>query len=792
MDLLLCWLIAPAIMLAVTVGLSLLIERLAGFSVPWGLRPALGIAAVIVIAQFGTTSSVTAKLTMPAIVLCAVLGLVLGRRLAAPRPGRAELVVGALVFGLFATPFLVAGEATWSGYLKLDDAATWMAITEHSFEHGRGIGSLLPSTHEIVLSQYLGKGYPIGGFVPAEALSFFSGEDIAFTLQPAMAFTAAALGLVLFQLVRRALRSDPAAALIAILASLSAILLGYYLWGANKELAAAGLIALGPALAGPAMRGGWPLRAYVAFGVTIGALFAILGPGAIVWVLPTLIPVLFALARDRGRELAVELGGRVGMLTLALAIPVLVTPEGLFNPLDPVLTESSEVSNLNGALNPLQAAGLWPAIDFRDQPHAEPLVLVLAAACLLVAVFAIVACARLPDREGVPFAAYAGGGAVGAGVIVALGSPWVDGKAFATISPALLAAALTGLILLARRRGLRVPALAAAGVVAAVVAWSAFLAYQGAWLAPRAQYAELDQIGERFAGQGPALDTDASFYGVRHFLSDLDPESTTDFRPRTIVLFDDSLLGSNSGFLDIDEIRRDQLRPYNLLVLPRSPATSRPTGAFELAYLGDYYEVWRRTADPPQPTDTLVLGGHFDAGATPECGRVQRLARAAGPGGELVAARVTDPITVQLASGRKPASWTSPTDYAIDANGSGTLTVGVDTAADTYDVLLGGDIYGRAEVGIDGREVGSERGGLYATGDYKRIGAIELDAGPHELELDYEGASLHPGSAEPAHPIGPLLLAPAAAGDLGTLTLPSADYRRLCDSRWDWIEAYEG
>ena len=81
MDLILCWLIAPVGLLVVAVGLSLLVERMTGFTLPWTIRPAMGLAAMIVAAQFGTATATTAKLTLPAILILAVVGLVLGRNL---------------------------------------------------------------------------------------------------------------------------------------------------------------------------------------------------------------------------------------------------------------------------------------------------------------------------------------------------------------------------------------------------------------------------------------------------------------------------------------------------------------------------------------------------------------------------------------------------------------------------------------------------------------------------------------------------------------------------------------
>ena len=141
MDLILCWFIAPIGLLATAVGLSFWVERLTGLALPWAVRPAMGVAAMIVIAQFGTATEATAKLTLPAILIAALIGLILFRRMATPRPGAAEVWVAVTVFFLLSLPFLVAGEATWAGYIKLDDNATWLAIRSHVFEHGRGLGT---------------------------------------------------------------------------------------------------------------------------------------------------------------------------------------------------------------------------------------------------------------------------------------------------------------------------------------------------------------------------------------------------------------------------------------------------------------------------------------------------------------------------------------------------------------------------------------------------------------------------------------------------------------------------
>ena len=45
--------------------------------------------------------------------------------------------VGAVVFLAYGAPVLLSGEATFAGYIKLDDTATWAALTDRAVSHGR-------------------------------------------------------------------------------------------------------------------------------------------------------------------------------------------------------------------------------------------------------------------------------------------------------------------------------------------------------------------------------------------------------------------------------------------------------------------------------------------------------------------------------------------------------------------------------------------------------------------------------------------------------------------------------
>lgn len=789
MDLFWCWLVAPVGLLAATVGLSLLIERLADFEVPWTARPALGLATAIVIAQFGTGSDATAELTLPAILILAAFGLVAGARSLGGRPGGIEIGVGAVVFALFAAPF-VLGEPSWAGYIKLDDTATWMGLTDHAFEYGRGVGELPPSTYSSMVDAYLGGGYPIGAFVPAAIMGFASGQDVAFTMQPSMAFGAAAMALLVFELSRRLLRSRYRAGAIAVLSSAAALFVGYSLWGGVKEIITAALLGLPPVLVAIAVDRGWPRSLWVPLGVALAGVIAVLGPGGAAWLAPILLPLLVLAFRAVGGPRCWRLVWPTALFTGILVLPVLIAPDGIFNPVQSVLTEETELGNLHGPLNLMEIAGIWPAIDFRIDPHLKPLTIFVAAACLLVALATLIACLRLKDGKGLPFAAFAGGGALGAAAIMMVGSPWVDGKAMATVSPALLAATLLGLALLAERTPFRIEAGVFAAVVAGFVVWGGFLAYQGAWLAPRAQAEELERIGEDFAGQGPALSTEVSIYGPRHFLRKLDAEGASDLRYRPIALT--SGASAPGQYVDLDDIALGQLDPYGLLVIRRSPAASRPSVGWALAQTTDHYEVWRRVAAPGVLVDRMPLGNADDAGGVPDCGDLGQLADAAGSEGTLYAARVSEPITVDFSGSVLPTGWELSSPNTLVADGDGSVTSTAELSGGDYEIWLGGVIFGGVELFIDREEVDSERGVLNNAGASESLGTRTLDAGTHEFELGYSGPGLAPGSAEPSYQLGPLTLEPVSAPDLGFETVPASEFETLCDQRWDWIEAYTG
>ena len=135
MDLLGSWVAFPALLTALAVGCGALIEAAARLRLPLALLPALGFAGIVVIGQFLTLADATAELTTPVVVAAGGGGLALLALRRRPRSGWWAVAAAAAVFAVYAAPIVLSGEATFAGYIRLDDTATWMALTDRVMEH---------------------------------------------------------------------------------------------------------------------------------------------------------------------------------------------------------------------------------------------------------------------------------------------------------------------------------------------------------------------------------------------------------------------------------------------------------------------------------------------------------------------------------------------------------------------------------------------------------------------------------------------------------------------------------
>ncbi len=723
---------------------------------PWALVAPIGFCVVVVVGGFSTAVPALAEFTTPVVVLLALGGLALGKPWRAGWPSAWLIGALAVVFAVYAAPIVLSGSATFAGYIKLDDTATWLALTDRVMEAGRSLDGLPPSSYEATLAFNLADGYPIGAFIPLGVGQTLVGLDAAWLVQPYMALLAVLLALALWDLSGRLMSSGRARALVIVLAAQPALLYGYYLWGGIKELAAAALIALVACLAFRVARpDGFPLL--VPLALAVAALVGCLSLAGAVWVGPLLLGALVAaLGESSVRRTAIRAATLLALVALMIA-PVLLGGS-LLPPTSSPLDDPDARGNLIEALSPLQALGVWPAGDFRVDPDAKSITI---AICAFV-VAAAIGCAVIAlHKRRWDLTAYLVGVPLAAVAIALVGSPWVQGKAFAIVSPVLLFAALLGCAWAWSERRLIVGA-GVAVLLGAGVVWSNALAYSEVNLAPREQLIELEEIGEMLAGEGPVLMTEYQPYGVRHFLRDAEPEGASELRRRLVPLADGSSLAKGL-WADTDDFLANAFEPYEALVLRRSPEQSRPPGQFSLAWSGAFYEVWTRAPETPVAVARLALGDGKAPTGEPSCSEVRDLARRV-KGGTLVAAESEAPVFLQG------------------------LAKEVELDGGSQSIWLEGSFSGEARVLIDGERVSSAPHALNNEGLYAELAVEDLTAGTHEVRVEVSEGDLAPGTGASSD-YGSVAIGPGPNARSQLVKVKASAGRELCNLAWDWIEA---
>lgn len=761
MSLFAAWIAYPLVLALLCAGLGLLVDLLSGRRLPGALVLPVGFAAAIVVGTFTTTADATAGLTVPALFLLAILGAGFSLPWRFGRPDRWPLAVALGVFAVFAAPVVLSGSPTFTGFIKLDDTATWFALTDRVMEHGHGIAGLAPSSYQATLDFNLAGGYPVGTFVPFGAVQKLLGGDLAWVFQPYVAFLAAMLALPLWQMLGGLIASPRLRAFAAFLAAQPALLFGYSLWGGVKEVGAAAGVALVAALAPAVVREGARPRDAVPLAIACAALAAQLSIAGLAWVGPALLALAAIAVQRFGWSGALGIALPFAALLAVLAIPAVA--HGVMPPSAEPFTDPNSYGNLLAPLQAVQVLGIWPAGDFRVHPDLTVLTAVLVALAIVAAAFGFWLAWR---RRSIALLLYATS-LLTCTALVLVGSPWNGGKALATASPVVLSLAIAGaasVLRIDRVTGAILLVAVAGGVIGSNV-----LAYGGASLAPYGQLRELEQVGERFAGDSPALMTEYNPYGARHFLRELDGEGASELRVREIPLAGGGTVEKGQP-VDTDELATAGLFEFRTLVLRRSPLRSRPPLPYRRAWTGRYYEVWQRPEAVVAPLPELLrLGDLNNPAAVPKCSEIGGLVQLAllhgARGVRLVAARHAPVYNATRGPFRVPR-------------------------AGEYSAWLGGSARGSVALDVDGERVGEVRHELNEEGGYIELGEAELTAGPHQAKLHFGGADLHPGSGGFPRPVvGPLIFVPAGeeAGEL--VSVPVSEPGRLCGKPWDWIEA---
>jgi len=788
MTLIVAWILFPAVLAVLCLGIGALVERLSRVPLPGPVLLSIGLAGMIVVTQACTYWDATAELATPLVVVLAVAGIVVAReRLRALRPDGWALAAAAGVFAVFAAPVFLSGDPTFAGYGVLGDTSIHFVLIDRLMEHGRNVSDLAPSSYKSALQGYFDTAYPTGAHTALGAARPLVGQDVAWVFQPFLAFVMALTAGLLYELAGSVVRPRFARAAIAFVAAQPALVFAYSLQGSIKEIATvwalALLVVLVPLVVTQRVLGLWRL---VPVAVAIAAALEVLGLAIAPWLGPLLVATLAALLWLRGRPgvrtTAIE-AAVAGAAAVVLAFPVLLRSKTFVSATKGVVTAPSEFGNLFGPLHRVQALGVWPSGDFRLSPSpgrdydaTYVLIGIVVAACVLGVAWCVRRRAWLPLL-------FLGVSLIGWGYATSRGSPWVDAKALMIVSMPLVFTAMLGAAGLLTG-GRRPEGALLAAVIAAGVLWSNALAYHDVSLAPRDRLKELASVGERVDGRGPVLYPEFEEYG-KHFLRDGDPTGWTEaWQPGPEK-------GPFAAYQDIDQVPLNVVLRYPTLVLRRSPSGSRPPSPYELRSAGRYYEVWERPPNAPgQVIAHLPLGSPIDAGARPRCSDVRRIARQAR-GGALAYVERPRTFAVIPASGQMPPGWgvdgTDPN--AVRPVGAGRIGLPLDARRGNGEAWLGGSIGRRVALALDGRGIGGVSYELSGPGQYFDVGRVVTREGRETVEVSRGGGGLHPGDGGQYSLIGPVVIEPAGAQRRELRRLDPARWRSLCDRHLDWIEA---
>ena len=162
----LAWIVFPLILAALSFGCGFLVEACVGRRLPGPLIAPVGFALLVVLTGIFTSRGETASLQRRRYRRrdCgAALSYRAGDRTSRRglpeswSPDRWALAAALAVFAVYAAPVVLSGDPTFTGYIKLDDTATWLAFVDRVMDHGRDLSGLEPSSYQTTLA-----GQPAG------------------------------------------------------------------------------------------------------------------------------------------------------------------------------------------------------------------------------------------------------------------------------------------------------------------------------------------------------------------------------------------------------------------------------------------------------------------------------------------------------------------------------------------------------------------------------------------------------------------------------------------------------
>jgi hypothetical protein len=810
-DLVAAWLLYPLALTLLCLGLGLLSTWLAGWRCPGSLLLPVGFVSLVAVARLLTQEGATARFALPAIMILAALGVVVQRvwlRSLRPDPWLTAAAVG--VFAVFGAPVVLSGEPTFAGYLALADTSHQLGLADLLAHHGFDWTANPDGSIRLGLRTYVMTGYPVAGQAALGVTAPLGVLDLAWLYQPLLSFTAAMMSLSLGGIVAPVLRQRWQVALAAFVAAQPALVIGFALQGSIKELTALAAVVTAAAVLASAIGERRPARSLVLLAIAGAAALGSLGPAAGLFLAVAVLVVLVVwgiwLIRERRRTEALWLAA-CGAFAALLALPVLTSLATQINVQTGTLDAPgaggaggmlSDLGNLAAPLKIEQILGVWFSGDYRyvtnELQAPQTVALMLTGACAVLGLgwalrrrayqpLLLTAMLVLPSIY-----------------LLRRGGPYADAKIMAIMSPGVLLLAVLGAIVLWHGRW-RVAAAGLSAALTLAVLGSSAVAYHDVSLAPYDRYAELLTIDDRLDGRGPVISNEYDEFG-KYFLRKVpgytQPEWPHGYRYapyKPNALADPKRRPSVKTPLDADDLRLDYLEAVPYVLLRRSPTSSRPPANFQLAWTGEFYELWHRTAAPrvlrhkPMGPDILRSAAAIS--------RVD--ARSWGAQARRMHARIAYVERARLTGfyishHPRPPTWAGFGNFpeGLVPAGPGQIDAPVRIPRTArYRVWFEGSFARRLTVGVDNRPLGATHGGLNNPGAYVLIGTRRLTRGVHGVQVMQGGGDLRPGSGgyrSSLRHVGPIWFQPVGDEERRVRTIDPAQWRHLIGLRADWLE----
>jgi hypothetical protein len=802
------WLLFPLLLVGVCGGSGLLVRRLSGGAVSGVLLLPVGFALTVAVCTLGTSITWLAPSAGALAVAVAVIGVLLERpslRIAGRRVSLAVLwptIAAFVAFAVIAAPAVLTGAPTWTGFGRIVDTAFQMAFSQHLAEAGRQVPVGNSSFNETILG-LTGNGYPGGAQATLGALAGVIRTDVAWCYQTYQAWAAAMGALALYALLRRAVTSPIICCIGAAVAIQPNVLYDYALEGGIKELTTASLILLVAAILveGLAERRR-SVRSALPLAPAVAAAVAAFSFGALPWLgLLVLGAFVLSLFSRGGRLRTLATWSLAGVATAILATPSVISSIKLFGTAKEAVKGVVDVGlgNLTAPIPEISSVGVWISNDYRypnfahaSASHAfDIVVIVLGTIGVLGALW----------KRRWMVAAFGVAAPITLAYVVAHSGPWVALKAYTITAPMFLAMAFVGVgwMVTSRPRRLAFPVRAAgwlgALAITGALLYGNALTYHDMSLAPAARYHQLEVIGKRFAGVGPALypafDEYSEYFLRREHAYDLVRPPGLQIRPGAVNLAP----GQFAYSLDLNQLQLSFVESFPLLVISRSPLATRPPANFDLVDRTSEFEVWRRVRPASEVIVHLPLSGSPTERTRPYCRGLAESVRQAGAG-SLLAYVPSSPRTVLIPTqATHPSYWHALGPEALRAYGAGAVQGSVSLPArGTYDISMPGSVGRSVTLDIDGRRAGSISHQERYPGQFLHFARVSLSAGTHQVRMSRPNGSLSPGTGDgpdtASGVIGPLIFTLEQPRDGSLIMVPSGEAGPTCAARagYEWME----